>query len=191
MRLPFRRFVKSVYCWVFHEHPYITRSPNFEGVEQRLTVVGFSIEGGGLGVFRPEEVGPLSVQVPNGVVDVAVADEAEAVRIAKQYLCYFQGPLASFSVVAKGDHAKLSEHVESLLKGGNGVALDAHSIQPYYASRMASADDRFWADVAAEMQARFGRALTHEELWQLGEQGRLGTPLELLARESPYSRLQI
>ena len=38
------------------------------------------IEGGGLGVFRPEEVGPLDVQVANGVVDIAVADEAEAVR---------------------------------------------------------------------------------------------------------------
>ena len=51
------------------------------------------IEGGGLGVFRPEEVGPMSVQVPNGVVDVAVADEAEGVRVAKQYLSYFQGTL--------------------------------------------------------------------------------------------------
>jgi acetyl/propionyl-CoA carboxylase alpha subunit/acetyl-CoA carboxylase carboxyltransferase component len=51
------------------------------------------IEGGGLGVFRPEEVGPLSVQVPNGVVDVAVADEAEAVRVARRYLSYFQGAL--------------------------------------------------------------------------------------------------
>jgi acetyl/propionyl-CoA carboxylase alpha subunit/acetyl-CoA carboxylase carboxyltransferase component len=51
------------------------------------------IEGGGLGVFRPEEVGPMSVQVPNGVVDVAVADEAEAVRVARRYLSYFQGPL--------------------------------------------------------------------------------------------------
>ena len=49
------------------------------------------IEGGGLGVFRPEEVGPMSVQVPNGVVDIAVADEAEAVAVAKQYLAYFQG----------------------------------------------------------------------------------------------------
>ncbi|HVQ77199.1 MAG TPA: carboxyl transferase domain-containing protein [Candidatus Binatia bacterium] len=49
------------------------------------------IEGGGLGVFRPEDVGPLSVQTRNGVVDVAVADEAEAVRVAKQYLSYFQG----------------------------------------------------------------------------------------------------
>ena len=37
------------------------------------------IEGGGLGVFAPEEIGPIDVQVANGVVDVAVADEAEAV----------------------------------------------------------------------------------------------------------------
>jgi len=49
------------------------------------------IEGGNLGVFLPEEVGPMSVQVPNGVVDIAVSDEAEAVRVAKQYLSYFQG----------------------------------------------------------------------------------------------------
>jgi acetyl-CoA carboxylase carboxyltransferase component len=49
------------------------------------------IEGGGLGVFRPEEVGPMSVQVPNGVVDIAVQDEAEAVEVARRYLAYFQG----------------------------------------------------------------------------------------------------
>ncbi|MFN0030010.1 MAG: carboxyl transferase domain-containing protein [Acidimicrobiales bacterium] len=49
------------------------------------------IEGGGLGLYRPEEVGPMSVQVPNGVVDIAVRDEAEAVAVAKQYLSYFQG----------------------------------------------------------------------------------------------------
>jgi acetyl/propionyl-CoA carboxylase alpha subunit/acetyl-CoA carboxylase carboxyltransferase component len=48
------------------------------------------IEGGGLGVFRPEEVGPMEVQVPNGVVDIAVEDVAEAVRVAKLYLSYFQ-----------------------------------------------------------------------------------------------------
>ena len=51
------------------------------------------IEGGNLGVFLPEEVGPMSVQVPNGVVDIAVADEAEAVQVAKQYLSYFQGAI--------------------------------------------------------------------------------------------------
>jgi acetyl/propionyl-CoA carboxylase alpha subunit/acetyl-CoA carboxylase carboxyltransferase component len=54
------------------------------------------VEGGGLGVFRPEEIGPMNVQVPNGVVDVAVADEAEAVRVARQYLAYFQGTLAQW-----------------------------------------------------------------------------------------------
>jgi len=50
------------------------------------------IEGGGLGVFRPEDIGPASLQAQNGVVDILVADEAEAVRVAKQYLSYFQGP---------------------------------------------------------------------------------------------------
>ena len=54
------------------------------------------IEGGGLGVFTPEEVGPMAVQVPNGVVDVAVADEAEAVAVAKRYLSYFQGDVAAW-----------------------------------------------------------------------------------------------
>ena len=49
------------------------------------------IEGGGLGSYTPEEVGPISVQGPNGVIDVLVEDEAEAVRVAKQYLAYFQG----------------------------------------------------------------------------------------------------
>ena len=49
------------------------------------------IEGGGLGVYRPEDVGPMSFQVPNGVVDVLVADEAAAVSTAKRYLSYFQG----------------------------------------------------------------------------------------------------
>ncbi len=55
------------------------------------------IEGGGLGVFTPEEVGPMAMQVPNGVVDIAVADEIEAVDVAKRYLSYFQGPIASWS----------------------------------------------------------------------------------------------
>jgi len=54
------------------------------------------IEGGGLGIFRPEDVGPLDVQRANGVVDIAVADEAEAVAAAKRYLSYFQGPLSDW-----------------------------------------------------------------------------------------------
>jgi acetyl/propionyl-CoA carboxylase alpha subunit len=51
------------------------------------------IEGGGLGIFRPEEVGPTDVQAPNGVIDVLVEDEAEAVQVARKYLSYFQGPV--------------------------------------------------------------------------------------------------
>ena len=54
------------------------------------------IEGGGLGIYTPEEVGPMSVQVPNGVVDILVKDEIEAVETAKKYLSYFQGSIASW-----------------------------------------------------------------------------------------------
>jgi acetyl/propionyl-CoA carboxylase alpha subunit len=57
------------------------------------------VEGGGLGVFKPDDIGPISVQTANGVVDIAVADEAEAVAVAKQYLSYFQGPLESWEAV--------------------------------------------------------------------------------------------
>jgi acetyl-CoA carboxylase carboxyltransferase component len=49
------------------------------------------IEGGGLGVFKPEEIGPVDVQTQNGVVDIEVADDTEAVAAAKKYLSYFQG----------------------------------------------------------------------------------------------------
>jgi acetyl-CoA carboxylase carboxyltransferase component len=56
------------------------------------------IEGGGLGVFQPTEIGPIEVQRRNGVVDVVVADEAEAVAVAKRYLSYFQGRTSSWEV---------------------------------------------------------------------------------------------
>ncbi len=49
------------------------------------------IEGGGLGVYDPDEVGPIQVQTANGVVDIAVQDEAEAVQAAKKYLSCYQG----------------------------------------------------------------------------------------------------
>jgi len=54
------------------------------------------IEGGGLGSYRPEDIGPLDVQVANGVVDVVAADEADAVACAKRYLGFFQGNLAEW-----------------------------------------------------------------------------------------------
>ena len=55
------------------------------------------IEGGGLGIYTPEEVGPMSFQVPNGVVDILCKDEEEATDIAKKYLSYFQGPIKEWT----------------------------------------------------------------------------------------------
>ncbi|MEJ8811525.1 carboxyl transferase domain-containing protein [Variovorax ureilyticus] len=54
------------------------------------------IEGGGLGTFAPEQIGPSSVQSRNGVIDILVKDETEAVAAAKQYLSYFQGPTSDW-----------------------------------------------------------------------------------------------
>ncbi|GGE02432.1 pyruvate carboxylase [Polymorphobacter glacialis] len=55
------------------------------------------IEGGGLGAYAPDEVGPIDIQEPNGVIDILVEDEAEATATAKRYLAFFQGPTASWS----------------------------------------------------------------------------------------------
>jgi acetyl-CoA carboxylase carboxyltransferase component len=54
------------------------------------------IEGGGLGIVPAEDVGPVSVHSRNGVVDVVVRDEQAAVAVAKQFMSYFQGPLADW-----------------------------------------------------------------------------------------------
>ena len=54
------------------------------------------IAGGGLGEYAPEDIGPLRVQRASGVVDIAVANEAEAVTAAQRYLGYFQGAVANF-----------------------------------------------------------------------------------------------
>lgn len=54
------------------------------------------IEGGGLGIYTPEEVGPAEVQAAGGVIDILAEDEADAVRIAQKYLSYFQGRLPSW-----------------------------------------------------------------------------------------------
>jgi acetyl/propionyl-CoA carboxylase alpha subunit len=55
------------------------------------------IEGGGLGIFRPEDVGPASVQYTSGVIDILVDNEAQAVQAAKHYLSMFQGPVREWT----------------------------------------------------------------------------------------------
>jgi acetyl-CoA carboxylase carboxyltransferase component len=56
------------------------------------------IAGGGLGEVDPDDVGPIEMQAPNGVVDLVVADEHEAVAATKKLLGYFQGGLPAGTV---------------------------------------------------------------------------------------------
>ena len=55
------------------------------------------IEGGGLGIFKPEQVGPAPLQFANGVIDILVENEAQAVVAAKHYLSMFQGRVQDWS----------------------------------------------------------------------------------------------
>ncbi len=66
------------------------------------------IEGGGLGVFKPEEVGPIDVQTQSGVVDIEVADDVEMVAATKKYLSYFQGATSKWEA---GDQARLRKMI--------------------------------------------------------------------------------
>ncbi|MBJ7332478.1 MAG: hypothetical protein JHC95_21460, partial [Solirubrobacteraceae bacterium] len=61
------------------------------------------IEGGGLGRFAPADVGPVSMQEPNGVIDLLAEDEAAAVATARRLLGYLTG--------ARGDGAHGDQHV--------------------------------------------------------------------------------
>jgi len=66
------------------------------------------IEGGGLGAYGPEEVGPVSIQEPNGVIDILVDDEAAATAAAQHYLSFFQGPVRHWKA---NDQRKLRQIV--------------------------------------------------------------------------------
>jgi acetyl/propionyl-CoA carboxylase alpha subunit/acetyl-CoA carboxylase carboxyltransferase component len=65
------------------------------------------IEGGGLGVYRPEDIGPIGVQRRNGVVSLVARDEAHAVSLAKHYLSYFRHSLDDWAA----PDPRLARHV--------------------------------------------------------------------------------
>src|SRR5581483_2275005 len=65
------------------------------------------IEGGGLGEYRPEDIGPIDVQRRNGIVGLAARDYAHAVSLAKQYLSYFQGSIEDW----EAPDLRLARHV--------------------------------------------------------------------------------
>ncbi len=83
------------------------------------------IEGGGLGVFDPHEIGPIEVQSANGVVDIVVPDEAAAIAVAKKYLGYFQGPTADWTCI---DQRELRHVIPSDRKHGYDVHTVIHGL---------------------------------------------------------------
>ncbi|GAB3278056.1 acyl-CoA carboxylase subunit beta [Parahaliea aestuarii] len=60
------------------------------------------IEGGGMGVVDAKAIGPAEEQVRNGVIDILAEDEADATRLARQLLSYFQGPVADWHCADQG-----------------------------------------------------------------------------------------
>jgi acetyl/propionyl-CoA carboxylase alpha subunit/acetyl-CoA carboxylase carboxyltransferase component len=106
------------------------------------------IEGGGLGVYRPEEIGPIEVQSLNGVVDLVAKDEAEAVSYAKKYLSYFQGPLhlPTSQTVAEAEDQYLLRHI-----------IPENRLQPYDIRRVIEIlADR---DSILELRSGFGKGI--------------------------------
>ncbi len=100
------------------------------------------VEGGGLGIFRPEEIGPIKVMQENGVIDVLVEDEAGGVAAAKQYLSYFQGAVSNWTCADQ----RLLRH-----------AIPENRLRVYDARKLITtlADDGSFL----ELRPRFGRAM--------------------------------
>lgn len=55
------------------------------------------IEGGGLGTYHADSVGPMTVQVPNGVVDILAEDEAHATAMAREVICSLSGVVSDWT----------------------------------------------------------------------------------------------
>ena len=113
--------VSGLDCWAFHDFARLSGLVPLVGVtggycfagnaallgccDVVIALVGSNIgmggpamiEGGGLGVHEPDSIGPLTVQVANGVVDLVARDDAHSVELAKTYLSYFQEPRTTWS----------------------------------------------------------------------------------------------
>ncbi len=54
------------------------------------------IEGGGLGLYKPHDIGPSNIHFENGVVDLLAEDESQATELAKKCLSFIQGDVTDF-----------------------------------------------------------------------------------------------
>jgi acetyl/propionyl-CoA carboxylase alpha subunit len=100
------------------------------------------IEGGGLGTFNPEEIGPISVQRANGVVDIVADSEAEAVALARTCLGFFQGEIPTWE-------APPADAPRSAVPTNRLHAYDAR----------AAIDSIVDVDSAVELRADYGRGI--------------------------------
>jgi acetyl-CoA carboxylase carboxyltransferase component len=100
------------------------------------------IEGGGLGVVDADEVGPFEVQERNGVIDIAATDEADAVRLARHALSFFQGPIAGFE-------APDQRALRNVIPENRRRAYDVHRAIEVIAD----------ASSSLELRPRFGRGM--------------------------------
>ena len=99
------------------------------------------IEGGGLGVVAPGDVGPMDVQWPNGVVDVLVADDAAAVDTARRHLGYFAG------IPERGGHDHADQRILRHLVPENRVR--SYAVRPVL-------ETLFDTDSVLELRGGFG-----------------------------------
>ncbi len=121
------------------------------------------IEGGGLGAFRAEDVGPAPIQHANGVIDLLVADEAAAVTAARRYFGYFAGAAPDFTAV---DQVALRHAVPPDRKR----IYDMRALLTHLADR----------DSVLELRAGFGRGMI-TALARIG-----GLPLGVLANNPAH-----
>ncbi len=100
------------------------------------------IEGGGLGSFTPEQVGDSQVQSHNGVIDILVEDESQAVLMAKKYLSYFQGSIVDWQ-------AHDARNLRHCIPENRLRSYDVHQVIKYLAD----------VDSVLELRAQFGKGI--------------------------------
>ena len=158
--------VSGLDCWAFHDFARLSGRVPLVGITGGFCFAGNAallgccdvvialegsnigmggpamIEGGGLGVHAPETIGPVSVQASNGVVDVVVSDDAEAVRVAKKYLGFFQARRTTFTTPPV-------ESLRSVIPSDRKKIYDVRDV----------VNGLFDVDSVLELRAGFGRGM--------------------------------
>jgi len=121
------------------------------------------IEGGGLGSFKPTDIGPIDVQSANGTVDIVVENEQQACTVARQVLSFFQGSTDSFS---SADQTALQ------------AAMPSERRQTYAVREILI--QVFDTDSFIELQANFGPSII------IGFARMAGAPVGIIAYDSHH-----